>query len=198
MPRTGDRGGADTRARIADSATRLFLQRSFDEVTVADIARDAGVSSVTVFKHFPRKEDLYLDRSAEAEQLLRSAAHDRGARGGAITALHAMSLRLLETRHPLSGLDDRSAPFFRTVAGSPALIARALEIAAELQRILAEELAGDPTVDGSLVAALVVAGYGAALVSTARRRIEGATPEEVEAEHRATIGRLFAILGTGA
>ena len=62
MPRTGERGGPQTRARIAEVAARLFLDRGFDAVTVAEVARVAGVSSVTVFNHFPRKEDLYLDR----------------------------------------------------------------------------------------------------------------------------------------
>ena len=66
MPRTGERGGPQTRARIAEVAARLFLERGFDAVTVADVAREAGVSSVTVFNHFPRKEDLLLDRTVDA------------------------------------------------------------------------------------------------------------------------------------
>lgn len=36
----------------------------------------AGVSSVTVSKHVPPQEDLFLDRSADAVELLRSAVHD--------------------------------------------------------------------------------------------------------------------------
>jgi AcrR family transcriptional regulator len=71
MPRTGERGGPQTRARIAEVAARLFLDRGFDAVTVAEVAREAGVSSVTVFNHFPRKEDLYLDRAVDAVELLR-------------------------------------------------------------------------------------------------------------------------------
>src|SRR4051812_20151864 len=71
MPRTDARGGPQTRARILEVSTRLFLERGYDAVTVADIARQAGVSSVTVFKHFPRKEDLFLDRADDAVELLR-------------------------------------------------------------------------------------------------------------------------------
>ena len=67
MPRTGSRGGPQTRAKIAEVAAGLFLEQGFDAVTVADIAKAAGVSSVTVFKHFPRKEDLFLDRQNEAD-----------------------------------------------------------------------------------------------------------------------------------
>ncbi len=72
MPRTGERGGPQTRARISEVAGRLFLERGYDAVTVAEVAREAGVSSVTVFNHFPRKEDLFLDRSVDAVELLRS------------------------------------------------------------------------------------------------------------------------------
>ena len=76
MPRTDARGGPQTRARISDVATQLFLERGFDGVTVAEVAREAGVSSVTVFKHFPRKEDLLLDRTDDAVEVLRSAVRD--------------------------------------------------------------------------------------------------------------------------
>src|SRR4051812_15470340 len=146
MPRTDARGGPQTRARISAVATRMFLERGFDAVTVAEVAQEAGVSSVTVFKHFPRKEDLLLDRSADAVELLRSAVRDRG--GDVLTSLRAATLRLLDDRHALSGVADGSIPFFRTVAASPALVARAREIAAELQGVLADELDRDPAFDG--------------------------------------------------
>ena len=37
MPRRGERGGSKTRARIAEVAARLFLERGYDAVTVADV-----------------------------------------------------------------------------------------------------------------------------------------------------------------
>ena len=116
MPRTGERGGPQTRARIAEVAARLFLDRGFDAVTVAEVARAAGVSSVTVFNHFPRKEDLYLDRAVDAVELLRGAVRDRAPGVDVLASLRDATLRLLDARHPLSGVNDRSVPFFRTVA----------------------------------------------------------------------------------
>src|SRR3954462_714479 len=147
MPRTGERGGPQTRARISEVAARLFLERGFDAVTVAEVARAAGVSSVTVFKHFPRKEDLFLDRAVDAVEILRSAVRDRAPGVDVLASLRDATLRLVDERHPLSGVNDRSTPFFRTVAASPALTARAREIAAELQQTLADELARDPVFD---------------------------------------------------
>jgi len=51
-----------TRTLIADTAWRLFADRGFDAVRVAEIAREARVSEATVFNYFPRKEDLFYSR----------------------------------------------------------------------------------------------------------------------------------------
>ena len=199
MPRTAARGGPQTRARILDAATRLFLERGFDTVTVADVAREAGVSTVTVFNHFPRKEDLFLDRQDEAVELLRSAVRDRPPGVDVLASLRDAASLLVETRHPLSGLNDRSVSFFRTVAASPALVARAREIAADLQRNLADEVDRDPAHegDGTLLAAFFIAGYSTVLVQTARRRIAEESPSAVLDDHNARLERLFAALRCG-
>jgi AcrR family transcriptional regulator len=199
MPRTGARGGPQTRARISEVATRLFLERGYDTVTVAEVAREAGVSSVTVFNHFPRKEDLFLDRAVDAVELLRSAVRDRAPGVDVLASLRDTTFRLFDTRHPLSGVNDLSVPFFRTVAASPALVARAREIAAELQRTLAEELERDPAFegDGTLLAAFFIAGYGTVLVETARRLIAEEPPSAVVDDHHARLERLFDGLRNG-
>jgi AcrR family transcriptional regulator len=199
MPRTGERGGPRTRARIAETAARLFLERGYDTVTVAEVAREAGVSSVTVFKHFPRKEDLFLDRAADAVEFLRSAVRDRAPGTDVTASLRVSAFRLFDDRHPLSGVNDRSVPFFRTVAASPALLARAREIAAELQRVLTEELESDPAFEGdaTLLAAFFVAGYATVLVETARRLVAGESPDAVVDDHRARLERLFDALRGG-
>jgi AcrR family transcriptional regulator len=200
MPRTDERGGPQTRARILEVSTRLFLEHGYDTVTVAEVARQAGVSSVTVFKHFPRKEDLFLDRADDAVELLRAAVRERAAGVDVLTSLRETSLRLFDARHPLSGVNDRSVPFFRTVAASPALVARAREIASELQRTLLEELDRDPAFegDGTLLAAFFIAGYSTVLVETARRLIAQEPPSAVRDDHRARLDRLFDALRNGA
>ncbi len=199
MPRTGARGGPQTRARIREVANRLFLERGYDAVTVAEVAREAGVSSVTVFNHFPRKEDLFLDRTDDAVEFLSSAVRDRAPGVDVLTSLHAQSMHLFDDRHPLSGVDPRSEPFFRTVAESPALVARAREIASELQRTLARELEDDPAFDGDgpLLAALFIAGYSSVMVETARRLIAGEPSSAVVDDHRARLERLFGALRGG-
>lgn len=199
MPRTGQRGGPQTRARILEAAHGMFLERGYDAVTVAEIAREAGVSSVTVFNHFPRKEDLFLDRTDDAVALIQSAMRERAHGVDVVESLRATAFRLFDERQPLSGVDERSLPFFRTVAGAPTLVARAREIAAELQETLADELARDREFDGdgTILAAFFIAGYSAVLVETARRTMAGEPAADVVDDHRARLERMFDALRNG-
>jgi AcrR family transcriptional regulator len=199
MPRTSERGGPQTRARIREVANRLFIERGYDLVTVAQVANEAGVSSVTVFNHFPRKEDLFLDRTEDAVELLRTAVRDRSPGSDVLSSLRDASFRLFDARHPLSGVDGRSAGFFRTVADSPSLVARAREIVSELQLILADELGRDPAFEGDahLFAALFLAGYSSVMVETARRVIAGKALSAVVNDHRVRLDRLFDALRDG-
>ncbi len=56
-----ERKKQQTRQAISDVATALFMERGFDAVTVAEVARAADVAVQTVFNHFPTKEDLFFD-----------------------------------------------------------------------------------------------------------------------------------------
>ncbi|MGH8877316.1 MAG: TetR/AcrR family transcriptional regulator [Stackebrandtia sp.] len=59
------------RKAIAATARRLFAERGFDSVTVAEVAAAADVSEKTVFNHFPTKEDLaFADREDGLKQLI--------------------------------------------------------------------------------------------------------------------------------
>ncbi|GAA1625907.1 hypothetical protein GCM10009733_023220 [Nonomuraea maheshkhaliensis] len=131
--------------------------------------------------------------------ILRSAVRDRAAGADVLTSLRDATLRLADDRHALSGVKDGSVPFSRTVAASPALIARAREIAADPQRVLADELERDPDLDGDapLLAAFFIAGYGSVMVETARRLVAGEPQGAVVDDHRARLERLFAALRDG-
>lgn len=49
-----------TRSRIAKAAWQRFAREPFDVVTLADVARDARVSTRTVLNQFGTKEDLFV------------------------------------------------------------------------------------------------------------------------------------------
>src|SRR5258708_15695403 len=66
-----------TRQLIADTAWRLFADRGFDQVTVAEIAREAQVAEATVFNYFRSKEDLFYSRFEAFSARLADAVRDR-------------------------------------------------------------------------------------------------------------------------
>ncbi|MFZ6709264.1 TetR/AcrR family transcriptional regulator [Undibacterium sp. TC9W] len=70
---------AKTRKMISDLATGLFIERGYDQVTTAEIARLAEVSVPTLFKYFPTKETLVFDEEDEREARLIAAVTDRKA-----------------------------------------------------------------------------------------------------------------------
>lgn len=50
-----------TLARLVETGLELFERQGYDETTVAQIARTAGVTEMTFFRYFPAKESLLLD-----------------------------------------------------------------------------------------------------------------------------------------
>jgi AcrR family transcriptional regulator len=193
MPNRGDRGGSKTRAHIADVATGLFLDRGFDDVTIVEVAAAAGVSKVTVFKHFDRKEDLLLDRLPDVVEIARAAVRERADEVSAVEAIRQTLLALADERHGLSALDEGIKPFLRIVVEAPTLIARLRVFEHEIEAALAEELAADERFSGdsALLAALVVAAYRIVAVATVRRRLAGDDLADVAAAHRQRLNQAF-------
>jgi TetR/AcrR family transcriptional regulator, fatty acid metabolism regulator protein len=44
--------------RIMETALRIFAQKGFQEATISEISREAGVSEATIYEYFGSKEDL--------------------------------------------------------------------------------------------------------------------------------------------
>jgi hypothetical protein len=59
-PGLRERKKLQTARTLRDVAIKLFSERGFDDVSIAEIAEEASVSKVTVFNYFPTKEDLLL------------------------------------------------------------------------------------------------------------------------------------------
>jgi AcrR family transcriptional regulator len=103
MSGTGLRELKKARARrhIADTAARLFAERGYEHVSVADVAREAEVAEQTVYNYFPTKEQLVTDRDQQIQDrlcdLIRSrppgmtpAAAIRGFVLGSVDAIRAI------------------------------------------------------------------------------------------------------------
>nr|WP_237421864.1 TetR/AcrR family transcriptional regulator [Gordonia sp. SID5947] len=72
---------ARTREAILDAAEDAFEDQWFDDVTLADVARLAGVSQQTIVNHFGSKEDLYITGIGERVGPRISARRDRARKG---------------------------------------------------------------------------------------------------------------------
>ena len=83
---------AKTRKVIGDTALRLFLEKGYDNVTVAEIARLSEVSVTTVFKYFPCKESLVFDEIEEYDESLVKALTSRPVGSSIMDSLHQFYL----------------------------------------------------------------------------------------------------------
>ncbi|HEX3786716.1 MAG TPA: TetR/AcrR family transcriptional regulator [Pseudonocardiaceae bacterium] len=185
-----------TRQRIADLATMLFMERGFENVTVAEIAAAANVSKMTVFNYFPRKEDMFFDRGQEAADLISRAVLDRPPGTGVSAALRALLLDLLARRHPLGGLRDGVDPFWQTVLDSPTLRAAARDSVDALEDLLAGLYAqatgarpDDPM--PAVAAAFTVAAYRPLYLRTVRRLMAGERADDLYREQVALVNDTF-------
>ena len=91
-----------TANRIVEAAVQLFSRQGFAASSTHEIARLAGVSEVTVFRHFPRKRDLFwaatesrLGRLRISKELRSRLEGDENPR----TALPRIVALLVETLH---------------------------------------------------------------------------------------------------
>jgi len=195
-----------TRQLIAETARRLFAERGFEAVTVAEIAREADVAEKTVFNYFPTKEDLFYSRLEAFEEDLLAAIREREP---GKSALDAFADFMLEPRGVLafdSARDPHATAQLRTITRviteSPALLARERQVfaryAESLAALLAEETGAPPNSVEPAVAAGALLGAHRALIEYVRRRtLAGDSAAAIGRGVRAEAKRAFALLGEG-
>src|SRR5688572_11103984 len=59
-----------TRRRIIEAAMKLFGERPFDLVSLADVARTSGIGLATVVRQFETKEQLFAAAAASGSQIM--------------------------------------------------------------------------------------------------------------------------------
>ena len=183
-----------TRQGISNAATRLFIERGFDHVTVDEIAAAADVGRMTVFNHFPRKEDMFFDRDEEGREILREALRQRDADVAPIEALRLLAHRLVAEERPFVEFSARSQGFIETIEGSETLKARARGIRDEIAQVVTVALAecvgrdlADP--DAHLAAGLLLATWTVAFIQAHRTFRQKHDPEEARAVFLAMVDK---------
>src|SRR5216683_27081 len=184
-----------TRQLIAETAQRMFVERGFDAVPVAAVARAAEVSEATVFNYFPTKEDLVYQGMEAFETELLAAVRDRPA-GEPFVA--AFARFVLQPRGFLAAEDENAARYLtavsRMIAASPALLSRERQILARytatLAALIAEDTAAGPDDLRPWVLAHTLIGAHQSLIEFARRHLlDGATVHARLAQEVTTQGR---------
>ncbi|MCS2167475.1 TetR/AcrR family transcriptional regulator [Scandinavium manionii] len=160
----------ETRRNISYAATGLFAEKGFDNVTIDEIASAADVGRMTVFNHFPRKEDMFFDRDDEIRQTVADALRQRKDAESPIESLRLLAHRLIAEDRPFLQFSDASQGFIAIIKGSDTLKARARAIRDEVANGVAAELAHcagreDVDADARLAAALQLACWSTALIS---------------------------------
>jgi AcrR family transcriptional regulator len=198
-----ERKKQQTRELIADAARRLFEERGFDSVTVAEVAREADVSEATVFNYFPTKEDLVYHRMQAFEDEMLGAI---GERPPGETILTAFRRFVLQPRGFLASTDEHAteglAAISRVITESPALLARERQIferyAGVLAALIADERGAAPGDLEPWVIANALIGVHRALLDYVRRRVlAGVDNRRIAREMRARGKRVLALLEHG-
>jgi AcrR family transcriptional regulator len=203
-PGLRERKKAQTRELISDTARRLFFERGFEAVTVAEVAREAQVAEKTVFNYFPTKEDLFYGRLEAFEEELLAAIRDRK-RGESVFA--AFREFVMQQRGALQNENEAEATkqlrdISRVITNSPALLAREREVFDRYTDSLAELLAKETGSRKGAIEPRVVAG---ALIDVHRllidyvreRTLAGDPARDVARGVRTQAKRAFALLESG-
>jgi AcrR family transcriptional regulator len=126
------------RQQIEDCALRAFSERGFDDVTVEQVCRDAGVSPATFYRYFGAKEEVvfaYRDGFLEA---LRDAIAGAGGEPSPVAQLRGVLMRFAGYLQSQAGtLTMRD----QIVVHHPGLLARTLAVQRDWECELAEGLA---------------------------------------------------------
>jgi AcrR family transcriptional regulator len=195
------------RQQLSDTATRMFLDRGFDAVRVAEVAEACGVSEKTVFNYFPTKESLVLDRLEATMASLRTGLADPAVPPVRV-ALAILDRELSGMTGWLAGQDNpaqaaqairrfgdliRAAPSLR--AHQADMMGRFVSVAAEILAARAGMAAGDPEPQ---IAARALLGLWHIQADSLRQHLDGIlAPARIHELVTADVRRAARLIETG-
>jgi AcrR family transcriptional regulator len=188
---------------IRAAAVRLFADRDFESVPVAEIARLAGVSVATVFNYFPTKEDLVYEGLETFQSVLLAAIRDREPGQSIPQAFRALLVQpqgLLASTAP--GAVESLAVITKIITASPALRSRERRIydhyTDALARLIADELSAEPGDIEPWVVANALMGVHRAVIEHVREGVlAGKSGSRLARGVRTQVSRAIATLERG-
>lgn len=128
----------DSRGRLQEAAFALFSERGYDQTTAAQIAKRAGVTERTFFRHFADKREVLFGGSQHLREEIVRGVREAPATAGPFDAvakgLDAAARMLGEFRRDLSGQR------LSVIEANPELRERELSKLAEYARAVTETL----------------------------------------------------------
>jgi len=79
----------NARGRLEQAALELYVERGFEQTTVAEIAQRAGLTERTFFRHFADKREVLFQGAASLQELLVNAVAGTPASSAPIDAIAA-------------------------------------------------------------------------------------------------------------
>lgn len=196
-----ERKKIQTRRRLLAAATRLFTERGFDQVSVAEIAEAAEVSKMTVFNYFDSKEDLVLAPMAEHIGDVAQVVRDRAPGESAVAGMRREFLAAIERRDPSVGMSDSPVALglLRLIQQTPALLTRAYAFFARTDELLIDVLVegGEDPAVARIVAAQLIGTRNTLITENHRRLLAGESAEAIASDAVVLAERAFDLLEKG-
>ncbi|KOS55266.1 TetR family transcriptional regulator [Rhodococcus rhodochrous KG-21] len=160
-----DRNRNRTRRDIESAALELFEKQGYQGTTVEQIARSAGCSSATFFRHFNSKEDvLFANDRAAVDEIARYVAErtDTEATLGALADPIASFAKTF-----LTDATSEAQRLTRLVMTTRDLEARSLRMRLLWEHAIARQLDSESPDGSARVDHILVAGLAVSCLSTA-------------------------------
>ncbi|MER5647415.1 TetR family transcriptional regulator [Streptosporangium sp. NPDC002524] len=175
------------RDELAKLALRMFADRGFDETTVDDIARAAGMSKRTFFRYFPSKEDVIFGGVDDLGEQVAEEIRARPAGEDPWESLRVVLGRWERRIHA----SQRELADLRLIESTPSLRARTHQRRDRLRQQVADALRGRPGSGlDAFTADLLTNAAGAALDTVSREWLRS----DGTADRAALVDRAFALL----
>jgi AcrR family transcriptional regulator len=133
------RWAEDANGRLRAAAMQLYVERGFDDTTVADIAARAGVTARTFFRHFADKREVLFAGSSQLQDSLVKALREAPPEA---TAMQAVAAALDAAAGLLGDNREHSRQRQAIINSHPDLLERELIKMSTLAAALAEGLRG--------------------------------------------------------
>lgn len=175
-----------TSRRIQEEALRLFLDQGYDATTVEQVAKAAGVSHMTVFRHFPTKEDLVLQD--EYDPIIAEAIRSRPVTEPILKSLrYAIVESLAEIpEHEIELARQRT----HLILTTPALMAKLWVNTIQTNQMLAQALKARGGAPDDTELEIITAIASGIFATTMLRWIQGGTRDSIAAllNHAFSVG----------